>query len=139
MIGDERAHSTAVSSAGEGPARSEPATLNGPPRSSVLDRHPLGVAVATGVVGLVVGAFGAATLIGLWMPPPRPPGFGFPPPPGALGPPPPPPPFGMHPPPPGPFGFPPPPGQQPQPGIPGPSGAPGAPPSAATTPPPPSR
>ncbi|WP_156763992.1 hypothetical protein [Mycobacterium sp. 852002-50816_SCH5313054-b] len=100
---------------------------------SVLHRHPAGVAVGSGLAGLVVGAFGAATLIGLWAPPSPPPGFGFPPPPaGAWGPPP-PPPFAWHPPPP--WAGPPPPGQPPQPSIPGPSGGPGTPPSS----PPPTR
>ncbi|WP_197516993.1 HAMP domain-containing sensor histidine kinase [Mycobacterium sp. E2699] len=55
------------------------------PASSVLHRHPVGVAVGTGLAGLVVGAFGAATLIGLWAPPP--PGIGFPPTPPAGAPP----------------------------------------------------
>ncbi|MCV7442332.1 hypothetical protein H7K33_08855 [Mycobacterium paraense] len=97
---------------------------------SVLHRHPVGVAVGSGLAGLVVGAFGAATLIGLWAPPSLPPGLGLPPPPaGAWGPP----PFAWHPPPP--WAAPPPPGQPPQPGVPAPPGGPGAPPSS----PPPAR
>lgn len=97
---------------------------------SVVQRHPVGVAVASGLAGLVVGAFGAATLIGLWAPT-APPGFGFPPPPpaSAWGPAPPPPPFAWHPPPP--WAVPPPPGQPPQPGP----GGPGVPPPS----PPPTR
>ncbi len=97
MIGEEPSHGTPGQSTGERPPSSEPATRiahaqtatqsgpAGPPRSSILHRHPLGVAVASGLVGLIVGAFGAAILIGLWLPTPPPPGFGFPPAAGCLG------------------------------------------------------
>ncbi|MCV7092361.1 hypothetical protein, partial [Mycobacterium interjectum] len=58
----------------------EEPTPSTPPATppSILHRHPVGVAVGSGLAGLVVGAFGAATLIGLWAPAAPPPGFGFP-------------------------------------------------------------
>lgn len=78
----------------------QPAPTRVAPRSSIAHRHPVGLAAGSGLLGLVVGAFGAAMLIGLWAPTPPPPGWGVPPPPawgfpppappGAWGPPPPP-------------------------------------------------
>ncbi|OMC46785.1 hypothetical protein [Mycobacterium sp. IS-1264] len=89
---------------------------------SVVQRHPVGVAVGAGAAGLIVGAILTALLLPLaWGPPPGP--FGMPPPP------PPPPawaiPPGWGPPPPGPGLAPP-----PQPGhasLPEPGGPPSAP------------
>ncbi|BBX61101.1 hypothetical protein MSAS_02750 [Mycobacterium saskatchewanense] len=125
MTSEEPTHSTAASQDQPALRTDAPAPPAAPP--SVIHRHPVGVAVGSGLIGLVVGAFGAATLAGLCGPPPPPPGWG-PPPPGAWGPPPPPPPFAVHPPP-GAWG--PPPGQPQQP--------PGPPPAPATPAPPPSR
>ncbi|MCV6969479.1 hypothetical protein [Mycobacterium bohemicum] len=84
MTGQESTHSTFAQ--GEPAVRDAP-TTPAEPRPSVVHRHPVGVAIASGLAGLVVGAFGAAGLVGLWAPPPPPPGWGPPPPPpGAWGP-----------------------------------------------------
>ncbi|WP_142280712.1 hypothetical protein [Mycobacterium saskatchewanense] len=107
MTSEEPTHSTAASQDQPALRTDAPAPPAAPP--SVIHRHPVGVAVGSGLIGLVVGAFGAATLAGLCGPPPPPPGWG-PPPPGAWGPP---------------------PGQPQQP--------PGPPPAPATPAPPPSR
>lgn len=139
MTAEESTYSKFGQAAGERSAVADPGPAAVAPPASLAHRHPIGVAVVTGLTGLVVGAFGAATLIGLWAPPP-PPGWGPPPPPpGAWGPP--PPPFAWHPPPPPPgaFGFPPPAGRPAPPEIPPPPGPPGASPSAPATPAPPTR
>lgn len=119
----------------------QPAALPGPAtgvaKSSIVQRHPIGVAVTTGVAGLVLGEIAAAALLLLWTPEPAPVACEFPPAPaGAWAGPPPPFGWGPPPPPPGAWGLP---NQPPPPGVPAPRWTPGAPSPTPTEPPPPSR
>ncbi|WP_163748226.1 hypothetical protein [Mycobacterium noviomagense] len=114
-------------------------TLPPAPTPSIVRRHPVGVAVGTGVAGLIAGAILTATLLPVWWmlfagpPPPAPFDMAPPPPPGWVMPP---GAWGAPPPPPGPA-FAPPPGNWPlpRPGAAAPAPPPEAPqPAPATSP-----